>query len=75
LGFSFSINNCFDIKEDLMEMKKNNPIAMGELNQMEGIIFSLSLALIGMFLALLRGLNVFLFYSCFSFFFIFFSTI
>ena len=63
LGFSFSINNCFDIKEDLMEMKKNNPIAMGELNQMEGIIFSLSLALIGIFLALLRGLNVFLFYS------------
>ena len=63
LGFSFSINNCFDIKEDLMVMKKNNPIAMGELSQMEGIIFSLSLALIGMFLALLRGLNVFLFSS------------
>ena len=63
LGFSFSINNCFNIKEDLIEMKKNNPVAMGEIDRKEGIKFSSSLALTTMFLALLRGLNVFLFYS------------
>lgn len=63
LGFSFSINNCFDIKEDMIGMKRKNPVAMGELDQEKGIIFSLSLMLAGMFLALLRGLDVFMFYS------------
>ena len=58
LGFSFSINDYFDIKEDLLKRKKNNPVAIGEIKQKEGIIFSLLLALLGISLSLLRGLNV-----------------
>ena len=63
LGFSFSINNCFDIKEDLLKRKKSNPVAMEEMTQKEGIILSLLLALLGISLSLLCGLNVFLFFS------------
>ncbi len=69
LAFSFSINNCFDIKEDSLKRKKNNPVATGEINRREGIIFSLFLALLGISLSLFRGLNVF----CFLFFLIFLS--
>jgi len=63
LGFSFSINNCFDIKEDSLKRKKNNPVAIGEIKQKEGIAFSLLLALLGIPLSFLRGLNVFFFFS------------
>ena len=63
LGFSFSINNCFDIKEDSLKRKKNNPVAMGEMKQKNGIVFSLLLALLGIFLSFLCGLNVFYFFS------------
>ncbi|HEX55102.1 MAG: hypothetical protein DRO90_00810 [Candidatus Altiarchaeales archaeon] len=63
LGFSFSINNCFDIREDLFKKKKSNPVAMGEIKQNESIIFSLLLALLGIFLSLSHGLNVFYFFS------------
>ena len=62
LGFSFSINNYFDVKEDLLKRKKSNPVAMGEIKQKEGIIFSLLLALLSISLSLLRGLNVFYFF-------------
>jgi len=63
LGFSFSINNCFNIKEDTLKRKKNNPVAMREIEQKEGMIFSLLLVLLGIFLSFLRGLNVFYFFS------------
>ncbi len=63
LGFSFSINNCFDNKEDLLKIKNSNPVAAEEIEQKEGITFSLVLAFLGMLLSLLRGLNVFYFFS------------
>lgn len=63
LGFSFSINNCFDNKEDSLKTKNNNPVAAEEIGQKEGITFSLVLAFLGMLLSLLRGLNVFCFFS------------
>ncbi|MCD6590934.1 MAG: UbiA family prenyltransferase [Candidatus Aenigmarchaeota archaeon] len=63
LGFSFSINNCFDNKEDLLKIKNSNPVAAEEIRQKEGIVFSLLLAFLGMILSLLRGLNVFYFFS------------
>jgi len=63
LGFSFSINNCFDNKEDLLNTKNTNPVAAEEIEQKEGIKFSLVLAFLGMLLSLLRGLNVFYFFS------------
>jgi len=67
LGFSFSINNCFDNKEDSLKTKNNNPVAAEEIGQKEGIAFSLVLALLGMLLSLLRGLNVFYFFSALVF--------
>lgn len=50
LAFSFSINNCFDVKTDLLndEKKKRNPIATEKISFNEGIVFSLLLALIGL---------------------------
>lgn len=49
LAFTFSINNCFDVKTDLLndEKKMRNPIATEKISFNEGIIFSLLLALIG----------------------------
>ena len=63
LGFSFSINNCFDVKEDLLKEKKSNPIVTQEIEQKEGIIFSSLLALLSISLSYLCGLNIFIFYS------------
>jgi len=63
LGFVFSVNNCFDVKEDLLRGKKNNPVATGEIKQKEGMAFSLLLALLGMLLSLFRGLATFCFFS------------
>ncbi|OYT42963.1 MAG: hypothetical protein B6U88_02365 [Candidatus Aenigmarchaeota archaeon ex4484_56] len=47
LGFSFSINNCFDIKEDKLG-NKNNPITKNKISIKKGYIFSLFLAFIGL---------------------------
>ena len=53
LAFTFSINNCFDVKTDLLndEKKKRNPIATEKISFNEGIIFSLLLALMGLITA------------------------
>ncbi len=61
LGFGFSINNCFDIKEDELSGKKN-PIVLKELSFKKGLIFSLSLAFFGIVLSLFFKFQVFLLY-------------
>ena len=54
LAFSFSINNCFDIKSDIKEHKTSkNPVAAGLIKMREAIIVSVSTALVGIFIAYL----------------------
>jgi len=62
LGFSFSINECFDTEEDKLSEFKKNPIARGEIDYKKAFVFSLSLAFLGMALSLYFGINYFLFY-------------
>ena len=62
LAFSFSINNSFDAKSDVLHKEKamKNPIATGEIKFKEGIIFSSCLAIVGLLLTYCW------FESCFS---------
>ena len=55
LAFTFSINNCFDIKCDAhKETKiKRNPIAAGHITFKEGLILSLCIAFTGLVLSYL----------------------
>lgn len=55
LAFTFSINNCFDIKCDAhKEAKiKRNPIAAGHITFREGLILSLCMAFTGLILSYL----------------------
>lgn len=62
LGFSFSINECFDTEEDKLNELKKNPIAMGEIEYRNALVFSLSLAFLGTALSLYFGINYFLLY-------------
>ena len=49
LGFSFSVNNCFDYEGDKLGAKiALNPIASGKLSLSGGIAFSILLALAGL---------------------------
>ena len=57
LGFSFSINNCFDCKGDRLGVKATrNPVALEKISVRSGFIFSLLLAVTGFTItALLLG--------------------
>jgi 4-hydroxybenzoate polyprenyltransferase len=49
LGFSFSINNCFDYKGDRLGIKATrNPIALEKISLRSGFIFSIILATSGL---------------------------
>lgn len=61
LGFGFSINNCFDQKEDQLDQTKKNPIVLKEISFKKGFIFSILTGLIGLYLSSLFGLKIFLF--------------
>ncbi|VUT27529.1 MAG: prenyltransferase [Candidatus Syntrophoarchaeum sp. GoM_oil] len=47
LAFAFSVNNCFDLKEDIESGKTNNPIAIGLIGFKEALVISLSAAFLG----------------------------
>jgi len=47
LAFAFSVNNCFDLKEDIESGKTNNPIAVGVIGFREALVISLSTAVLG----------------------------
>ena len=61
LGFGFSINDCFDVKEDELDKTKKNPIVSKETSFKKGLVFSISLAILGLALSSFFGLKVFLF--------------
>ncbi|OIO40099.1 hypothetical protein AUJ10_03880 [Candidatus Pacearchaeota archaeon CG1_02_31_27] len=59
-GFSFSINDCFDQREDRFDKKKRNPIVLKEISFKKALIFSLLLAVFGLIFASFSGKEVFL---------------
>ncbi len=48
LAFSFSINNCFDVRNDVKKHNNKNPIASGLVGFKEGVFVSVLIASIGM---------------------------
>lgn len=62
LGFSFSINNCFDVKEDKLNRSKKNPVATGDLKFKNSVLFSVLFAVLGVVSSIFFGLKIFLFY-------------
>ncbi|MHA2379861.1 MAG: UbiA prenyltransferase family protein [Candidatus Thorarchaeota archaeon] len=61
LGFSFAINDSYDVQEDLLNNLKNNPIATAEIKQNNAILFSVSLGLAGLLLSTWFGLMIFIY--------------
>jgi len=74
LGFSFTINDCFDVEEDKLDSSKRNPVATGELPFKKGFFFSISLAIAGISLSLFFGLKLFLFYLTLTIISLFYSA-
>lgn len=60
LGFGFTINDCFDTEEDSLNKEKENSIVNGEVSFKKGLVFSISLAFLGLILSLSFGINAFL---------------
>ena len=44
LGFSFAINDSFDVEEDKFKKSRRNPVVAGEVTQDQAVTFSYSLA-------------------------------
>ena len=61
LGFSFAINDIYDVQEDLLNNLRDNPIATEEITQKNAILFSLSLSLSGLLLSIWFGLMIFIY--------------
>jgi len=60
LAFAFSVNDCFDLKEDRLDKNKKNPIVSKKIELKRGLAFSLFLAAFGLALSMTFGLRVFL---------------
>ncbi|MBU4480895.1 UbiA prenyltransferase family protein [Patescibacteria group bacterium] len=59
-GFGFSINDCFDQKEDKFDRTKKNPIVSKEITFRRALTFSCFLAGLGLILSSFYGLTFFL---------------
>lgn len=59
-GFAFSINDCFDTKEDKYHHEKENPIVSKKLTFKKGLFFSIGIGILGLSLSLIFGLRIFL---------------
>lgn len=59
LGFGFSINDCFDQREDNLDKTKKNPIVSKEISFKKALTFSFFLAALGLILSSTYGLKVF----------------
>lgn len=62
LSFGWSINDCFDQKEDRLDKTKKNPIVLGEVSFKGALFFSFSLAILGLVISGFLGYKIFLFY-------------
>jgi 4-hydroxybenzoate polyprenyltransferase len=60
LAFGFSINDCFDQREDKIDKTKKNPIVSKEIGFRRALGFSFFLAGLGLILSMSYGLSVFL---------------
>jgi 4-hydroxybenzoate polyprenyltransferase len=61
LGFGFSINECFDTKEDKYHIEKGKLFIGKNLSFKKGVLLSLLLGISALILSLFFGLDVFLF--------------
>lgn len=61
LTFGFSVNDCFDIKEDRYHKNKENPLVRKEISFKKGLSFSILIGILGLILSNFFGLKVFLF--------------
>lgn len=59
-GFGFSVNDCFDTKEDKLVKDKKNPVALQKISLKNALIFSMLLAILALALSSLFGTKVFL---------------
>ena len=59
LGFGFSINDCFDQKEDSFDPTKKNPIVLKKISFKRALFFSISLIILGLILTSFFGLKIF----------------
>ena len=66
LAFAFSINDCFDVKEDKLDKTKTNPIVSQKLALKKGLAFSLFLVALGLVLSMTFGWKVFLLFLIMS---------
>ncbi|MHA1638105.1 MAG: UbiA prenyltransferase family protein [Candidatus Thorarchaeota archaeon] len=74
VGFSFAINDCYDVEEDLLKESKHNPVADGEITRRRALAYSFSLALIGVLLSGWFGLTVFVYFTCLTLLALFYSV-
>lgn len=74
VGFSFAINDSFDVEEDRVKESRKNPVANGEISARRAKVFSLSLVLLGLLLSLWFSLIVFIYFTCLTFLSLFYSV-
>ena len=74
VGFSFAINDCFDVEEDRLKESRNNPVASGEITKRSALVFSISLALLGVLLSIWFGFTVFVYLICLTLLSLFYSV-
>ncbi|TFH10813.1 MAG: hypothetical protein E4H14_01800 [Candidatus Thorarchaeota archaeon] len=74
VGFSFAINDCFDVEEDRLKESRNNPVASGEITRRRGLTLSSSLALLGILLSGWFGFTVFVYFTCLTLLSLFYSA-
>lgn len=58
-GFGFSINECFDTKEDGLDKRKQNPLVSQNLHFKEGVKYSILLGVLALYLSTLFERKVF----------------
>lgn len=61
LAFGFSVNDCFDTREDRLAQNKLNPVARKEISFKKSFTFSVLPGVLALALSVLFGMKVFLF--------------
>ena len=74
LGFSFAINNTFDVREDRLKEARKNPLATREITHSKALAFSLLLALSGLLLSVWFGLVMFVYHTSLTLLSLFYSV-